>query len=957
MTLFKAPAIFTVAFVYATLLVNDSTSAQNSPVMEYSSVLTSLDVYHHDGRLQIEDDNAALSTVFLPAGAKVDIVISAVGSDQPLHIQPMSVSQPMSVFNRVEARGNLKEFKFAKPGDYIATYRANGKPITVVPFSIEFQTNDDQFDPKTHVYANGPWSQFAYLFASVNAGPDANPEIRFWVRKKSFLPNPDADRYTVELRKAGDVVAVSEGGSSNSKKWQFMRLRLKHPESKGGQSLKLKELVDGQYDVLIKRNENAHAAFRFRVNGGKPMWHPRQASDFKPRTQYIVPRFPGILGAQGDASAGNMFWMERLSDSDAASIASSTPAAKTISDEDRARWAWLPRSIDPNRPFKLSITKVETRNDTGIAVGEDLIAFGTGFPTGVKYMKVGDTQPREIPGGETYNSKVFGVCGSKIVLVKKTQVVIFDTKTSKLTAIPETDVSLYNVGQQLLATNGFLIGTASRATAVTDRTIIKVIDVSNDVPRIIPIKNADYLDSDVTALSLDAGRGTMAISVRQKKLIAAAKIAPLANQHVFDMSDYRGVGPQQIFIEGDWVTYADEDWKVRLLDLEKGKPKAMTDQAFPRSGNGFFVRKGRLTVATTSERVGSRYRIAIGDLPGSPRVLASTGTSIVGTSGSLGMGGSAAISLDKTVFIAGTPGDSIGVGEHLQVLNGEQWTPIVGSDNKPVPASDVTTSIGLLAFKSLTASGQTVIGYATYGQRVNYQPGSPAADNSKMATASPNSGPLKPIQFEAENIYNTKDEMDEAALVAMLENESTMLAAFTQAFGEEAAKKRVIEQVVTAFKAQKAEHLIDEYKRRSKCIAEKEKPKATTTQSDADPRSVEAALSGQWQPLRFVANGQELPDEMIEAVRLTFAAGKYVMVMGGEIETGTYTINTKVLPHQITISIGAGKNAGQVRHGVFKLLENNQLLAAYATNETDQPFLFTSTESNKQLLAAYKRGN
>jgi len=36
--------------------------------MEFSSVLTSLDVYHNDGRLQLEDDNAALSTVFLPPG-------------------------------------------------------------------------------------------------------------------------------------------------------------------------------------------------------------------------------------------------------------------------------------------------------------------------------------------------------------------------------------------------------------------------------------------------------------------------------------------------------------------------------------------------------------------------------------------------------------------------------------------------------------------------------------------------------------------------------------------------------------------------------------------------------------------------------------------------------------------------------------------------------------------------
>ena len=374
----------------------------------------------------------------------------------------------------------------------------------------------------------------------------------------------------------------------------------------------------------------------------------------------------------------------------------------TVSDDVRDRWNWLPSGIDPNRSFELTVTGVPTRNDTGIAAGEDLVAFGTGFPTGVKYIRVGDDEAREIPGGETYHSKVFGVCGHKIILVKKNQVIVFDTRNGKLSAIPESDVSLYDVRATLLTTGGFLVGTVNKATAVTDRTIIKVIDVSGDDPKVIPIKNADYLDSDVSSLSIDAKAGTIAVSSGRKKLIAAAKIAPLANQHVIDVTDYRGVGPQRIFIEDDWVVYADEDWKVRLLDLGTGAPKAITDEAFPRAGNGFFVRKGRLAVATTEQKVGSRYRFAIADLDDSPATVPGTGSAIEGTSGGLGMGGGAAIAIDKTVFIAGTPGDGIGVGEHLQMLDDENgtWRPIHGPAGKPLAASDVTTSIGLLAFKT-----------------------------------------------------------------------------------------------------------------------------------------------------------------------------------------------------------------------------------------------------------------
>ena len=947
-----------------------------SPVMEMSSILTSLDVHHTDGRLQLEDDNAALSSVFLPQGAKVDIVISKAGSPQPIHTQPMMVSQPIGVFNRMESRGLHREFKFSEPGDYVATYRANGQAMTTVPFSIEFAKNEDQFDPKTHVYANGLWDQWAYLFASVNAGPEANPQVHFWVRKKSFLPNPDADKYSVELRKDGDVVAVSENGFSSSKKWQFLRLKLMHPASKGGRALKIKELNgrDGTYQLIVQRNDELYAAFEFDVRGGKPVPHPRQLASHQPRTEYIVPRYPGLLGTQGQDSAGHAIWMKRLSDDDAKANASQAPAAtQAVSEEVRKRWVWLPHSIDPNRPFNLQVTDVETRNDTGFAVGEDLVVFGTGFPTGVKYIKVGDTQPREIPGGETYNSKVFSVCGTKIVLVKKNQVVIFDTATEKLVVIPESEVSLYDVRSTLLATDGFLVGTVNKVANVTDKTIVKVIDISGPTPQIIPIKNADYLDYEVSCLSLDAQNGAIAIGSRAKKLIAAAVIAPLANQKTFDLTDFRGVKSGQMFLEGDWVTYADEDWKVRLLHLSDGVSKAVTETAFAPSGNGFFVRKGRLAVATTAEKVGSRYRFAIGDLDDAPRMVPGTGESISGTSGGLGMAGCAAIAIDKTVFLAGNPGDSIGVGEHLQVLDDEngRWVPVIGKDNKVIAASDAVTSMGLLAFKALNESGKTVVGYATYGERVNFKQSSATATKDAAGpTSSTSASSSKPkmtpaanaaagkVYYEKENLHFTIDEADHAMLKGMIENEKTILSALTAALGEEAAKKRVLENFKMALTGAKKEYLLDELMRRSSIVADADRPKpAPQKTSDADPVAVGAALNGQWRPARFIANGQELPDEARDTVRLTFANGKYVLMMGTNIETGTYDIDTSKSPHWITINIQSGDNNGQSRRGAFKLLEDDELLMVFATNDRDRATKFISTDETQTILAGYRRDN
>ena len=73
--------------------------------------------------------------------------------------------------------------------------------------------------------------------------------------------------------------------------------------------------------------------------------------------------------------------MERLDARTAkVAVSGSGSASPRPSEQDKKRWEWLPRSIDPNRAFHLSVTDVRTRSDTHLAAGEDLIAFGTGFP-------------------------------------------------------------------------------------------------------------------------------------------------------------------------------------------------------------------------------------------------------------------------------------------------------------------------------------------------------------------------------------------------------------------------------------------------------------------------------------------------------------------------------------------------------------------------------------------------
>ena len=198
--------------------------------------------------------------------------------------------------------------------------------------------------------------------------------------------------------------------------------------------------------------------------------------------------------------------------------------------------------------------------------------------------------------------------------------------------------------------------------------------------------------------------------------------------------------------------------------------------------------------------------------------------------------------------------------------------------------------------------------------------------------------------------------MDEAYLNGLLENEQTVLTALTRALGEQKGKQQVIDSMLMSLKASEREYLVDEWKRRSSLFAEADRPQpAPPVASDADPRAVEAALTGQWRALRFVAAGQDLPDEPRSDIRLTFADGKYVLMMGANIETGSYEIDASRQPFGITITVGSGESRGKVRRGSFKLLENDQLLTVFSTNDTDRAVRFTSTEENRSLLAGYQK--
>lgn len=813
---FSRPILFGIVVAMGIAWHPPIARAQPGPVVEYSSLLEAFDVRHHNGLLTLHRDHPIVAA-WLPNGAKVEVAITRSGSATPIYRQPLEMSAGYGVFSRLTGY-HANEFYFTQAGAYEVTFLCNGAPMTRLPFSVFVKSDGDDFNPRKFFYVQGEWDDWGFLHMPLDESDPA--QVWCWARVVSMTETPGAVRYTAEIRKDGDVIADCGDAFTSSHEWQQFKFSMKYPENKGGAYMKSTELLergDGTYHIVMKHDNKMHRVWKFEVVDGKPVRHARQASDHSPRTSYMIPRHAGIYDA--GESAGNIVWMKRLPDSEARAVyAKKSAEVEGPSAEQRNRWQWLP-SADHRRPFNLVVTDIETRSDTTIRAGDDIIVFGTGYPTGVKYIQVGDSEPREIPDGETYNAMVFAICGKKIVLVKRNSVHVFDSATGKVSKIPDDVIHLYDPKGGLhrpnhLIADGNLVATVNAATKVTDRTIIKVIDVSGDEPKIIPIKNADYADREVSCVALNSKDGILAASSRAKKSLYLAKVARLANQHSLNVADYRGVNDNQIYLSNDKLIYVDEDDRLRYLD-PGSPPIALTDQTLGSTGNGFVARKGRVVIAT-AEHYGDRYHMAMSDLPDKPIVLEGTAEPIKGTSGGLGMAGSAAITHEKTVFLSGTSHGGIGVGEHLQILDKESriWLPVVHPDGKVVTAIDATASIGLVAFKTKDTPGQkTTVAYLTFGDRIDLAQVPTQRERNEQVASQANADGPKPAgkMNEVESPYYTKNQQELDLIVGYVTTDKETGDALAQAFGEEEGRKKARQAILDVMKKNGHEHLIPSF--------------------------------------------------------------------------------------------------------------------------------------------------
>lgn len=816
--------------IIALTLTAVTAQAAPPPAIEMGSLLDGVRVRFkgiragQGGRLEFGYKGPA-EGVFIKDGDRVQVALFPKGQTDPLVSYPVPVGSASGIWRQVAPRTSGQEFTFTKAGEYTLTYFVNGKPATSIDLKVRFLKSDDAFDPSVYTIVDGPWNNLACLH--VYEGELQQP-VRFdiWTRKITTKPS-EHDKMSIQLFRGDELVAVTNDKNIAWPEWLRHQASFTFPPAQGGRVFRFSDLlkVDGKYTITVKVNGTLYGHYNFEVADGSIKPHQRQVMGYKPSDRWLVPKALSV-GLDG---AGSVYWLDRTQ---TASGEASEQVARP-SRADRKKWQIIP-DADPERPFQVVHTSIPTRKDTNIAAGDGIVAFATGRTTGVAFLRVGEDKAQSIPNGQLYRSDLFHVCGKKIVLTNQYNLFVYDTASDRTHAIPANEIhlqyqkaSLY--GPRYTDSDGYLVVTVNDPTKVKDREVIKVLDLSSAEPRIISIRNTGFTASDVDSVKVSAKHGYVAVGSSRQQAIFVAPIADGAKLKKYDLSGYDSFGESDMALLDRHVVYRDKQGfaHLRVLDLETGEVITPAMSQHGGSWSTTVATNGRIVTWPTKD---PRATFVVSEDLENAKPLANSNGPVSDEAGygKLGVGNSAVVAHDGTIFLAGS--DSISSQRCLQMGIDGRWHVIPGPDGMPLPAIDVVLGEAMIAFKTgkPSTSSITTVSYATYGERIE----APRSKHVAAARATPTRTKPAPTKRTADdNPHFTRDDQDKAFLAEVLKNEKVIYDALKQALGDTAAKKRAIDAAISALTNAEKKHLIDEYKRRSSLVPEDEKPKATRRRS------------------------------------------------------------------------------------------------------------------------------
>lgn len=127
-----------------------------------------------------------------------------------------------------------------------------------------------------------------------------------------------------------------------------------------------------------------------------------------------------------------------------------------------------------------------------------------------------------------------------------------------------------------------------------------------------------------------------------------------------------------------------------------------------------------------------------------------------------------------------------------------------------------------------------------------------------------------------------------------------------------------------------------------------------TLSSAAPSTSGNALADGGWEIVSMEVNGQAMPAETTEGLKLTITGGKYFVNKDGEVDRGTFSVDETKSPKQMDIHPEIGPGAGKTILGIYELT-GDTMRVCYQLQEGERPKGFKTAPDSGELLINYKR--
>lgn len=122
----------------------------------------------------------------------------------------------------------------------------------------------------------------------------------------------------------------------------------------------------------------------------------------------------------------------------------------------------------------------------------------------------------------------------------------------------------------------------------------------------------------------------------------------------------------------------------------------------------------------------------------------------------------------------------------------------------------------------------------------------------------------------------------------------------------------------------------------------------------ADSLNDAKAVQGSWVPARAELGGQPMTEAVLKTISLKLDNGKYEVLVGGNPDRGTYSIDSASKPKSMTITGTEGPNHGKTFPAIYEL-KGDTLRICYDLSGAKRPTEFKSVAGTKLYLVTYNR--